>query len=945
MKRYILFIFFLILGSAYSFGQSSLHIGETTYTTSVTYNSYDIYYIDGDQKINSGGSLNFAPNTGSSLDVHIICTGNYIFKISGTGALNVNGTAERNIYFTADYDNDGHETGEIWRNISFDVSTGTSVIDNAVIEYGTGNSFSLGGGVDIYGKNITIRNTTVRYCTLTGSGGGISVFPTGTISLQNLKLHDNTASSNGGGLYLTGTTAITVTGCDIHDNTGLNGDGIYITNTVCSITNSSIYNHSGGAGVYAFASGTGASIRNCVIYNNSEGINFPRTGNAVNCNIINNTTGITSGATTAPIIVNTVLWGNGTQLSGSPLTVEYCGIQGGYSGSGNVTLSSTNGDATGPNFVSTSIPDYHIGSWITPDVDGGTSSYTGITIPATDIEGRVRIGSTDIGAYEFLYYLWTGGVSSSWSASGNWAGSPASVPSTFTENKIEIPKGCSHYPVASSIQLSSRSKLTIQPQCGLEVTGSTIVDAGCTFLLKSDATGSANFISGSSVSGSFNVEMFLVGGGSPNYSWHYVMTPVNGHAKAVLTTNISNNANLLNYVETAVVSPDRNTGWQWHDGRHYTSGFSYLYNTLGYNVYVATDQIALFTGTIINNDEISFSDDILTCSGDPDPLGVYGWNLIGNPYTAGVDVEDFTLGGDIESTFYFTKNDAYLYYNKATHTGTAENLNIIPALQGFFVHAIPGGRAKTVTIPASSRLFSNYALYKKGTGESHDFPFLKLNVSDGTTLTDKAIIYFFKDASASFDGKYDAYKMLSENPGSPQIYTMSNNTKLAMNGLPYPDKKTEVPLKLRIGEAKNYTMNILDLENLDDYNVTLVHGNKKIDLKTNPAYTFYAVAGTIDDMSIIFDNISSDVNIPTVQQTSCWYSNGAIMIKTGLSGFEDNSSVNIYDINGKVVFNKINISIVSGDIVEIPVQLSRGVYITAVSNNGLRITKKIVITY
>jgi hypothetical protein len=137
----------------------------------------------------------------------------------------------------------------------------------------------------------------------------------------------------------------------------------------------------------------------------------------------------------------------------------------------------------------------------------------------------------------------------------------------------------------------------------------------------------------------------------------------------------------------------------------------------------------------------------------------------------------------------------------------------------------------------------------------------------------------------------------------------------------------------------------MDLENLADYNVTLVHGDKKIDLKSNPSYTFYASAGTINDMSVVFENISTNVNLPSDEQTTCWYSNGSIMIKTGLTGFEDNSSVAVFDMNGKVVYNKNNVSIVRGSIFETPVDLAGGIYITTISNNGLRITKKIVIMH
>jgi hypothetical protein len=949
MKRYILFISFWLFTIASSFGQHNHLVFSGAVTGTVTWNSYDTIYITGNVTIASGNKLTIAPNTagsnaGNDDGVYVVFTGQYSIELSGSGAIDINGTSGDNIYFTADRaeaslpygDKTFGESGETWRALTFNTTTGTSVIDHAVFEYGTGSRFSEGGGIDAYGRNITIRNTEVRNCSTSGPGGGIYVYTTsgtGNITLQNLSLHNNTAGTNGGGLYVRGATTSVFEDCEIYSNSASTGYGVYL-NAAVTISNFSIHNNSGD-GVRCTST---ASLRNCLIYSNTTGIYFTAAGSLVNSDVVNNTTGINSTSGTAPVILNAVIWGNGTQLSGSPITVAYCGVQGGYSGTGNIDLNSNNGDPAGPNFVNPP-SDLHIGLYISPLVDGGTDSYTGVTIPAADMDGHSRLGTIDIGAYEFFYYNWTGTVSESWTESGNWEGSPSTVPTTIVGNRVVIPGGCNYYPTVSDITLSSGSRLEIAPQAGLTVTGATTVNSGCTFLLGSDATGSANFITGSSVSGSFTVEMFLLGGGDPNYNWHFISTPVNGIGKAALTTEIGNTYNLMNYDET-VVTGDMNEGWNWHDtfeGR--TSGFSTLYNSLGYTVYVSSDQTATFTGTILGGQNFTYTNSMLTCgTGD---ISQRGWNLIGNPFTAGVDLEYIVYGTNVNPTAYFTQGNSYLNYNSFTHEGTTGNL--ITGLQGFFVHATEGAD-KTLTIPASSRYVSTSTRYK-GDKPTHEYPILKFNVSDGSAFTDIALIYFFKDATTSFDGNYDAFKLLAKNPEIPQIYTVENNIKLSMNGLPYPDQKEVVPLKIRIGKAQNYTFNILNLENLADYIVTLVHGDKKIDLKSNPAYTFYATTGTISDMSIVFENISTDVNLPTDEQTVCWYSNGSIMIKTGLTGFEDNSSVAIYDMNGRVVYNKNSVNIVRGEIFETPVDLARGIYIITVSNNGLRITKKIVITY
>ena len=956
MKKLIYLFLVLTFISRSVFGQiTGTGIYGDPYTGTLTTGTFT---ISGTKYFNtlgvSGGTLTI--NAGATLFATATTSG---ITISATGILNAVGAPGSLITFTADNNGSGIvDVGETWKNLLFDNSTGTSVIDYAVIEHGTGEDlYALGGGITIYGDNITVRNSTIRNCNIGGDGGGIYLYATGThVTLQNLKLHDNSTSGNGGGLVIDGDVNSIITGCEIYSNTASNGYGVFF-NSAGTISNSLIYNHSAGEGVYVSDLVSGASLINCVLFNNNVGIYFLGVGNAINCDVVNNTTGITSAISVAPKIVNTVLWGNSTKytiVSGASMVFANCGIQGGLSGGtdggGNKILSLTNEADTGPNFIVPS-SDFHINSWITPLVDGGIAIYTGVNIPATDIEGKSRIGTIDIGAYEFVYYIWTGITSTDWTTTTNWTGSPSLVPTSIIDNKVIIPAGRPNYPTATSLSLSTRSILTIEARAGLTVSGATSVGSGCTFLMKSDATGSANFITGSSVSvaGTLNVELFLAGGGGPDYKWHYVTTPINNYDKAVLTTGISNPYNLLNYREDLVIT-DKNTGWNWHDGNGgLTPGFTQLQTNRGYNVYVSTNQTATFAGTILPGNTNTNTN--ITCGGTNADQN--GWNLIGNPFTCAVDANQFVLSPKIvDKSIYFTIDNKYLSWNTFTGVGIGAGVsNIVPALQGFFVHATTGFGTRSVAIPSGSRLYTSNSIYKgarenKGTQDSHSFPYLKLNVSDGATFTDESIIYFFNDATTAFDTDYDAYKLFGDNQANPQIYTISDNINLGINGLPIPDKITVVPLNLRIGVAKNYTINVLDLQNLTDSKVTLIHGTNRIDLKTNPSYTFSAAAGTITDMAVEFDmSIATDVNVASKDQSVCWYSNGSVLIKTGLAGFEDNSSVVIYDVTGKVVFRKNNVSLGKGETVEIPVSLDNGLYITNVSNKNIKWSKKLVISH
>ncbi|MCK7533935.1 MAG: hypothetical protein MZV63_24350 [Marinilabiliales bacterium] len=312
------------------------------------------------------------------------------------------------------------------------------------------------------------------------------------------------------------------------------GAGLYLASGT-TISGSLIANNS-GTGVHI--AGTGSYLNNCLFSGNSAGIVTDGAADIINCNIVNNQTGLINSTATTSRVINSVFWGNAVEYTlsaGSSLEIAFSAIEGGFSGGtdggNNIVLSPVNNDNAGPNFINP-VSDFHIGSGVSQLIDGGTSSYDGIAIPLTDRDNRQRISNMDIGAYEFLYFLWEGDVSTSWTTAGNWAGWHTAIPSTITENRVVIPYGSQNYPTLTNLTLSSRSTLTIKPGAGLTITRNTTVNSGCTFLIESDETGTGNFITGSRLTGSFQTELFRKGGGDPNYRWHYVIPPVNNSPKS-----------------------------------------------------------------------------------------------------------------------------------------------------------------------------------------------------------------------------------------------------------------------------------------------------------------------------------------------------------------------------------------------------------------------------
>ena len=245
-----------------------------------------------------------------------------------------------------------------------------TTIKNCVIRDNHSNGF--GGGVYI-NSSIGVSQSLLTDCVITGNsaamGGGICDRNSSVIT--NCIISNNTSSTKGGGIYLYNTDKPVLRGCIISNNTAVNGGGIYARGK-CQLNN---------------------------------------------CNIVMNLASEASGGiyieNRYSTYTNCIFWGNeangvANQLDGTA-QFEYCAIQGGMDGEGNIDLPADNdGEEPGVyvRFVSPAAgtgAEYTEADW---DIESRSiclnAGKPGSAGYATDIAGNARTqhGRTDIGAYE-----------------------------------------------------------------------------------------------------------------------------------------------------------------------------------------------------------------------------------------------------------------------------------------------------------------------------------------------------------------------------------------------------------------------------------------------------------------------------------------------------------------------------------------------------------------
>jgi hypothetical protein len=866
-------------------------------------------HVTCDVTVGDGITLTISPGVIVSFD------GGASLIISGSGRLLADGGSSSNyITFTA--------FNTSWGHLNFNNSTATqnSIINYCIIEKGNAPSSSSlhGGGIIASTSKLIISNTLIHNNNADW-GGGVFVDKTYAPSISNCKIYLNTATYGGGGLYFWNTSSSLVTNCVIYKNT-VTGYGY------------------GGGGVLIGPSTGNVKIVNSVIANNT----------ATN----SNGAGIYFYTSSSASIINSIIWGTPDQLnffSTSTNVMQYCGIKG-VSYTTCLNLNSDNNQPDGPNFTDPINDDYSI-KFISPCRDAGTS----IGAPLTDYLGNGRIGPYDIGAYEVQYSRWKSNASTpNWNTGGNWVGG---VPNSSRDIIIPHISGTSPvYPTGSPTQsftLGAGKMMILEP--GAQLTLGVLTNTSGTLRLLSKADSIASLlISGYVNSGTTEIQLYLEGNGSGTL-WHYVSPPVTSLSA---TTLGSSNSSIAKYEEN-LISNNMNNGWVTYNGYHYDitlnppawvqAGLNWptMDAGSGYNYFSTANKTYTLNGTVnVSDVPVNL---VYNSGGFTANQNEQGFNLIGNPFTCGLDWDGVVNANstifnvnNVETTIYFRLNGVTIYYNNGFTVPNTYNSDgsLIPPMQGFFIKT---NNNVTLNLPTSAKTHTANKRYKGNSTAPH----IRLQY-ENSIKSDQTVIYFDEKATLGFDKMLDGRKAFLTD-SDPYIYSIIDGIKYSINGIPFPKDSITIPLVVNAITDGSYTIKATELVDLDSYKVFLndKSQNLTINLANDSSYTFNATTGTLTDrFTVTITNVLTAIpeNKVSVEPFNIYSSNGSVNIQTLSDTWNGKlGGIRILDMTGRVLTTEDNVEFSKDDLLQVPVRVATGIYMVELRSGVMRYVGKVVI--
>ncbi len=892
--------------------------------------------------VNSGATLITANANGLGGSSNgVVQSANWTTSFSGGANYIFNGTSAQitGTYLPASITSGGDVT----------INNSAGVTLSQATTFGSGDTLNLKSGTFTNGTNLAMNSGSAIIC----DNGSLSATPAtySGVALVYANLGVNATTVTTGNEFptsLTGSVNVVVnkTGATITLNNAkaVSGNITLTAGTLdASTSNYNISltgNWTNNSGTSAFTPRSGT-----VIFSGSSAQTIGGSfGTAFNALTINNSAGVTlSTATTfssgATLNLQNGAFTNGSSLSmssGSNLVQDngtlsatpstYSGVNLSYANLGNNALTVTTGNEFPASFAG-SVAINKTGATITLN---GAKTLTGsLTLTA---------GTLDVSTSNYSFSL-----------SGNWtnnAGTTALTARggtvTFNGSGAQTVNGSSGT-TFNSLSVNSGST-TSMSSSGQKVTsvlkcnGTLNANGNVTLLSTSSQTALVDGSGSGTISGNVTMQRYL----DTTYGYRYISSPFVAATISQLSGYISLSAtfpNLYKYNENVTYA-----GWVIDTAVAdtlkpmvgYTANFGTSFSSSTYSL----------TG-VVNNGSLSAS------LYNHNQTYTLGFNLVGNPYPSPIDwsaSSGWTKTNIDNAIYYFDAGDTNRYYGTyssfvggISSNGVANN--IIPAMQGFFVHVSNG------TYPVSGTLgFSNAVrvttinpFYHKQTA-STDKPLIRLDAGfqAGNKRTDAMVIYFDDQATGQFDNNLDALKLMNTDIEVPNLYSVSPDQRILsiQAVMPAADSFTIVPLGLSTGRDGLVTINTRSFENIPAGVHVWFYDTKtgvSHDIQSVPQYNINLAAGKYEGRFFLMFTNGEKIVIPPVNGELNAYTQGHNLFVYLTYG---TGELVITNVGGQVIARQ---ELSGSGFHEVTLNVSTGVYIATLYSGMGKQSKKIFI--
>ena len=333
-----------------------------------------------------------------------------------------------------------------------------------------------------------------------------------------------------------------------------------------------------------------------------------------------------------------------------------------------------------------------------------------------------------------------------------------------------------------------------------------------------------------------------------------------------------------------------------------------------------------------------------------------GFNLVGNPYPSPIDwnAVGWTKTNIDDALYYFKAGGADQYSGTySTYINGISNdgllfKNIIPSMQGFFVHVATSFPSGVLATDNTVRITDMTHSFIKSDGQNQ-LPLIRIRTwfADDTASYDPLVIYFDEKATAGFDTRHDALKLMNTDPLTPNLYAvLPDGNNLSINALPWPDDHLlTIPLGINLLQNGTIVFRISDMENFMPESQVYLHDkitgfDQRLDLSMK--YQIALKAGEYNERFFLkfFKNIKDTSGDGSCLNIFSAYSSGGILF-TEINFLAGNSgSLVINNISGQPVFRK---EIYTTGHMELNPSLSTGMYMVTLITGKFIETKKILI--